>query len=317
MIIKSLIIASIFCDLIGLNGLSDKFDSAIVRDRQGAKKIAVASDQNMELPPILPRARIKNSISPSINARHYILIDAETGEALIKENASDKVPIASTTKVMTALVALESYKLDDIVTVSEKAAYQIGADAFLLVGEKITVEELLHCLLIKSGNDSAYAIAEHMNIEGENGTKKFVQKMNEKAKELDMNDTEYHDPAGLDTTGYSSAKDLAIVTKKAMENQTFREIVKLPGYSARSADGETWHKLDNSNRLVNQYRYPGALGVKTGYMPEAGHCLVGAAKRDGHTFIAVVLNTFADTPSASADETRKLLDWGFNNVYWE
>ncbi len=317
MIIKTFIIASIITELLGLHGLSAKFDSAVVRDRQGAQKVAVASDLDLKLPPILPRPRIKNAISPNIYAKHFILIDNESGEVLVKENHREKVPIASTTKIMSAIVALENYELDDVVTISEKAAYQIGADAFLRVGEEITVEELLYCMLIKSGNDSAYAIAEHMNLDGEKGVTKFIAKMNEKAKELGMADTEYHDPAGLDVTGFSSAYDLSVATKEAMKNTKFKEIVKLSKYTAQSADGQTSHVLDNSNRLVNQYDYPGALGVKTGYMPEAGHCLVGAAERNGHTFIAIVLNTYADTPSASADETKKLLDWGFSNVYWE
>lgn len=317
MIIKSFVIIAIALDLAGLHGMAAKFDSAVVRDRQGAQKVALASNNKIELPPILPRPRIKNSISPQINAQSYILVDANSGTIILKNNSKDRVPIASTTKIMTALVVLENYKLEDIVTISPAATAQIGADANLIVGEKISIKELLHCMLIKSGNDSAYALAEFYNNQGEVGTKRFVQKMNEKARELGLKDTEYHDSAGLDVTGYSSANDLAIVTKEALKNETFLNIVGKAQYTATSVDGKIRHSLDNSNRLVNQYQYPGAIGVKTGYMPEAGHCLVGAATRNGHTFIAIVLKTFADTPSASADETRKLLDWGFANVEWK
>lgn len=319
MIIKSFLILSIIFNSIGLHDTAKKFDDAVVRDlTSGSKKIVEASNFSITLPDILPMPEVKSgAIKATANARHYVLADLDTGKILVKNDQNAKVPIASTTKIMTAVVALENYSPDDIATISSNATTQIGADANLVVGEKITIDQLLHCLLIKSGNDSAYAIAEHMNKAGETGIQKFIDKMNEKAKELGMQNTEYHDPAGLDVTGYSSANDLFIITRYALKKELFATIVKEPQYSAKSVDSKTWHALDNSNRLVNQYQYPGAIGVKTGYMPEAGHCLVGAAQRGGHSLIAVVLNTYADTPSASADEAKRLLDWGFANIVWQ
>lgn len=317
MIIKSFIILSILFNSLGLESTAKKFDEAIVRDRAGAQKVVEASSQTMELPDILPMPQPKSNAAKGVaNARQYLLGDMDTGKILLKTEHKKEVPIASTTKIMTAVVALENYELNNIVTVSNTAATQIGADAFLLTGEQITVESLLNCLLIKSGNDSAYALAEHMNDSGETGTKKFVDKMNQRAKELGMQNTHYNDPAGLDTTGYSSAYDLFIVTKFALKNEKFREIVGKDHFAAKNVDGSIWHDLKNSNRLVAQYNYPGAIGVKTGYMPEAGHILVGAAERNNHTLIAVIINTYADTASASADEARRLLDWGFSNIVW-
>lgn len=319
MIIKSFIIASIFFNMIGLNTVSQKFDEAVIRDMAGAEKVAVASNIiEIPLPEIMPRPIVKMNAPKSVaNARHYILIDSDTGSILSKNDPYSEVPIASTTKIMTAVVALENYNLDEIATISSTAANQIGAEAYLRPGEQITIKSLLNCMLIPSGNDAAFALAEHMGNDTKEGIAIFLQKMNEKAAELDMNNTKYNDPAGLDVSGYSSANDLAIITKYALKFPLFREIVQKDNEVEKSADGSIWHALKQSNRLVAEYKYPGAIGVKTGFMPEAGHCLVGAAERNGHTLIAVVLNTYADTPSASADEAKRLLDWGFSYIEWK
>lgn len=319
MITKSLIILSIILNSLGLTGPAAKFDDAVIRDQLSSQKTVSASNISLSvLPDILPRPIIKMGASnATANARHYILADMESGDILAKSDKDARVSIASTTKIMTAIVVLESYKLTDVATISETASTQIGADVYLRPGEKIDILNLLNCMLIKSGNDSAYAIAEHMNEPGETGISRFVDKMNEKAIELGMNNTHYEDSSGLDTTGYSSAYDLYLATKHALKNEIFSSIVIKSSAVAKNVDSTIWHELKNSNRLVAEYQYPGAIGVKTGYMPESGHCLVGAAKRDGHTLIAIVLNTYADTASASADESRRLLEWGFNNVEWK
>lgn len=317
MITKSIICLAIIFRLLSLNSLADRFDNAIYKTESG-KNIAVNASVNTLTLPFISKNPIVNKFveRPTISAKHYLLEDTDSNTVIIKSNNKDRVPIASTTKIMTATIVLENYKLNDIITVSASAASQAGSDAFLHVGEKITVSELLHCMLIKSANDSAYALAEHMNQLGETGTTTFVDAMNAKAKILGMNDTNYQDPAGLDVTGISSASDLYIITKYALQNKLFSKIVATKTYVAKSADGQIYHQLDNSNRLVNGYDYPGAFGVKTGYMPEAGHCLVSAVKRDGHTLIGIVLNTYADTATASADESRKMQDWGWANTKW-
>lgn len=318
MIIKSLILSSIIFQSIGLTSLSDTFNNAVVRERVKPEKKVIASNELISLPELSEKPEIKNfATEPKANARHYILADPDSGTIFAKFDQKTQVPIASTTKIMTAIVALENYNLDEVVTVSYEASVQVGADAFLLPNEKITVLNLLNCLLIKSGNDAAYALAEHINNDDETGTRKFIDKMNEKAVSLGMQNTKYDDPAGLNVSGYSTAYDLYLITKYALKNQTFSEIVNKKSESVSDTDKSTWHALKNSNRLVAEYQYPGAIGVKTGFMPEAGHCLVGAAKRDGHTLIAVVLSTYLDTPSASADEARRLLDWGFANIEWK
>ena len=318
MITKPLIILSLVYNLVFFNLSAGKIDQRLA-DFYAKEDYSAAKAENQTT--IIPTLRSQptiNSASPKsyANARQYLLVDFETGDILAANNSSKHVPIASTTKIMTAVVALENYNLDDVVTISTEATTQPGADSYLRMGEKISVLELLYCMLVKSGNDSAYAIALFMDKSGNNDSKPFVEKMNQKAKELNMNDTEYHDSAGLDTSGYSSAEDLATITRYALLNPIFRQIVATPEYVATNIDKTIFHQLTNSNRLVNEYHYPGAIGVKTGYMPEAGHCLVGAAERDGHTLIAVVLSTYVDSATASVDEAKKLLDWGFTNVVW-
>jgi D-alanyl-D-alanine carboxypeptidase (penicillin-binding protein 5/6) len=318
MIIKSLIFVSIALSALGFSGISSRIDQAIITKESSSQNTVMASDFVIHLPEVTPRPRIKfGAGKPDILAKNYILVDSDSGKILLKENIYDKVPIASTTKIMTAIVSLENYKPDDIVSVSETASNQVGADTFIRPGEQIYVSEILKGLLIKSGNDTAYALAEHMNGLGEVGTAKFVDKMNKKAVELGMFDTHYQDPAGLDATGYSSAYDLFLAARYALKKPEFAEIVKTKKTNFKNVDGSIQHEVINSNRLVNDYAYPGAIGVKTGYIPESGHVLVSAAQRDGHTLIGVVINTFADTASASADESRKMLDWGWQSVEWD
>lgn len=317
MITKSILILSIITNIIGINILSDRFDDALYKIEGGNYSNVIASSQNLPLPYISKKPTIeKMSERPDIKANAYLLADMDSGTVLLRSNIKDKVPIASTTKIMTAVIALEYYKLDDLVTVSGAATSQAGADVFLRTGEKITVRELLYCLLIKSGNDSAYALAEHYNTDLDMGIDKFVNLMNQKSKELGMKSTNYLDPAGLDVAGYSTAYDLFLLTKYAMKNQVFRQIVATKEYTAKSSDGEIRHQLVNSNRLVNEYNYSGAIGVKTGYIPEAGHCLVSAVRQNGYILIGVVLKTYLDTATASADESKKLFDWSESNIKW-
>jgi serine-type D-Ala-D-Ala carboxypeptidase (penicillin-binding protein 5/6) len=255
---------------------------------------------------------VKQSSPPAIAARSYIVIDGKTKYPFAAKNADQPVPIASTTKVMTSMVVLEILKLDQVVTVSRQAATIEGSEIQLMTGEKMTVENLLYALLLNSGNDAAYALAEA------NGTvEDFVEKMNAKAHLLGLRNTQYKDPAGLDTLSQSTPRDLAILTSYALENPVFRKIINTPKYTVWSADNRFKHDLTNSNRLVVPeeplYLSP-AIGGKTGFTFEAGHCLVTAAKAgDGSYYVAVVLHTFEDTKEASAREVRRLLSWALTS----
>ncbi|HEY8349729.1 MAG TPA: D-alanyl-D-alanine carboxypeptidase family protein [Clostridia bacterium] len=237
---------------------------------------------------------------PSINAMAAVVVEESTGRILYEKNALQKRSIASTTKIMTALVALENANVEDVVTVSKRAASIGGSVAGLRHGEKYTLRELLYALLIISANDAAIAIAEHVggSVEG------FAVMMNKRAKSLGAVNSNFVTPHGLDRENqYSTAYDVALITIEALKHPLFREIVStvssyIPG-----------HNLHNTNELLGTY--PGADGVKTGYTGKAGRCLVSTAQRNGMRLISVVLGS--PTRSARAEASRKLLDYGFEN----
>ncbi|MFA6963675.1 MAG: serine hydrolase [Patescibacteria group bacterium] len=301
-----------------MGGIANNIDRSIISDRSGSDSAAHASIQELILPELKEPPKVGNfaKFPSNIYAKYYLLMDPTSDTVFVSNDADTQTAIASTTKIMTATIVLENYKLDEVVTISREAAIQVGMDPTTKSGEKITVENLLDVLLIISSNRAAYALAEHINSPSETGTDKFVRMMNDKAKSLGMYDTDYHDAAGLDTTGYSTAHDLAIITEYAMQKPLFAKIVGTAESSVTDVTGKITHQLKNSNRLVSDWNYPGALGVKTGYMPEASHSLVAAAERDNHTLYAIILYTTYDTPEASATEARKLLDWGWANVDW-
>jgi serine-type D-Ala-D-Ala carboxypeptidase (penicillin-binding protein 5/6) len=249
---------------------------------------------------------------PSIAARSYIIIDSKTKYPLAAKDPDKPVAIASTTKVMTALVAIETLEADKVVTITPNAATINGSEIQLLTGEKVTVKNLLYALLISSANDAAYALAD-----AGGGKEAFVAKMNKKAETLGLKNTHYNDPAGLDDTGHSTPRDLALLTNYALSNPTFRTIVATPLHTIWSADEKYKHDLKNSNRLIvpdDPLFYSQAIGVKTGFTYEAGHCLIAAAETASvQRYVAVVLHTNSDANEASAREAKKLLQWANPN----
>ncbi|QFT89458.1 D-alanyl-D-alanine carboxypeptidase DacB precursor [Bacillus sp. THAF10] len=223
-----------------------------------------------------------------VSARNAVLIEQESGRIIYEKNAHDKERIASITKVMTAILAVESGKMDSIVTVSERAIKAEGSSIYLKPGEKIKLEHLVYGLMLRSGNDSAVAIAEHVggSLEG------FVFMMNEKAAELGMTNTVFANPHGLDDheEHYSTAYDMALITRYAMQNEKFREIAGTKVYRAPAAPGESWDRSwTNKHRLVTgMYDY--ATGGKTGYTKRAKRTLITTASKEGLDVIAVTLN---------------------------
>lgn len=271
----------------------------------------VLSEQKFPPPATYP-VRNAGAPEPKVMAKYALLIDLKSFYPLYRKDAYTPVPVASTTKMMTALVARERFQLDEVVTISRKAASQIGSDTGFVPGEKMTVSNLLKALLIQSGNDAAYALAEHGG-----SVETFVSWMNEKALELGMRSTSFRDPAGLDDESRSTAFDLAVLAAHFLQDTFLAEIARTPETAIASQDGRKSHLLKSSNRLVTEAMYfPGILGIKTGFTPAAGHTLVAAAERKGHTLISVVLFTFEDTKEASAKESYKLLTWGFENHIW-
>lgn len=268
----------------------------------------------LELPGIVLPPRVKNNSEARIAARFFALYDPVSGYVVAGQEAERSVPVASLTKMMTGLIVVEKMDPTKEIEISRNAISVIGSDAKLRIGEKLTVESLLKALLITSANDGAYALAE--NYEG--GIQGFVNAMNEKATQLGLNKTEFKDPAGLDDSGRSTAKDLTVLGSYFLRHPKLAEIVKTAKTSISSTDGRLVHELDSSNRLVKEeLYYPGILGIKTGFTPDAGHSIIVAAQRNNHTLIAVVLNTYSNAKDASAREAAKLLDWGFQNLEWD
>lgn len=233
-----------------------------------------------------------------LSAKSAILYEPETKTILFEKNAYEKRAIASTTKIMTAVVVLENAKPDEIVEVSKNNVGIEGTSIYLEDGERLSVLELLYGMLLQSGNDAATALAEYVGLKAKN---EFVCLMNEKAEELGMKNTSFENPSGLPAEGhFSTAYDMALLTSYAMRNLSFAEIVRTKSYSS---DKRTFI---NHNKLLRLYE--GATGVKTGYTKAAGRCLVSSAERDGMTLIAVTLSAPDDW-----EDHRKLFDFGFSN----
>lgn len=237
------------------------------------------------------------------NARAAALIDVTSGRILYSYHGDEELPIASLTKIMTAIVAIEEGKMEDIVKVSKTAYAKEGSSLYLQLGEEMSLENMLYGLMLRSGNDAATAIAEHIGGSEEG----FVHLMNEKVKFLGLEHTHFVNPHGLDGNGhYSSANDLAQMTAYAMHNPIFKEIVKTPSKTVPNPNDPWDYKWGNKNKMLRLYE--GADGVKTGYTKIAKRTLVSSATRENQQLVAVTINDGDDW-----NDHRKLLDYGFAN----
>ena len=250
--------------------------------------------------------------APKLDAGSWTLIDADTGLYLAGKDPDKRVPIASTTKIMVVLVALdEGVDFDEEVTVSEDAASYAGStysNIGLYPYDRVSVRDLLKAALIPSGTDAVYALSEHL---GGGSVDEFVAKMNDKAKELGLKNTHFSNPAGIYADGnYSSAADLAKLTREAMKYPEFRKIVATPETTISTQDREI--DVVNTNLLVvpnSGYDYGPATGVKTGSFAQAGPCLVASAESNDESYIAVVLDAAGDLQRFEA--ARTALEYGF------
>lgn len=287
---RGLAAVTVICLFLGfLGGLTEYFGPTL---RAGEERLKHT-----------PRESISASVAaPSVSAEGAVLIDGSSGQVLYEKNSDRKLYPASTTKIMTALVALETLEElglgpDSKVIVPAEAAGAEGSSLYLKAGEKLSLEELLYGLMLQSGNDSAEAIAICVG-----GTREaFVEKMNKKAGELGCSGTHFVNPSGLfDEDHYTTAKDLAVIAAEAMKREDFREIVG----AQKWASEETDRSFVNKNKTV--FNYDGGNGVKIGFTKSSGRTLVASAERDGREMIAVVLrdgNWFNDAYA--------LMDYGF------
>ncbi|MGM9636509.1 MAG: D-alanyl-D-alanine carboxypeptidase family protein [Eubacteriales bacterium] len=250
--------------------------------------------------PMVPEAEEPDESPPTVSAQAAILRSAD-GVVLYTKNSDVRLPMASTTKIMTALVAIEQLPADSVITVPKEAVGVEGSSAYLIAGEQITLTDLLYALLLQSANDAATAIA----IAVSGSVESFAELMNKRAKEMGLTNTHFCNPHGLDDPDhYTSAADLAEIAACALQNPEFRKIVSERKYVSTSLS-EVTRWFTNHNRML--MTYDGAIGVKTGYTMRTGRCLVSAAERDGLTLIAVTLRD----PDDWRDHTA-MLDYGYS-----
>ncbi len=244
---------------------------------------------------------------PSITANAALFIDSKTGQALFSKNSNSKLPIASLVKVMTALIALEHKGMDDQYEVSQKAADMEPDKMLLIAEEKLTLKELLYGIFLISANDAAEVLAE----ETTGNRKEFIELMNKKAKQLGMEDSYFVNPTGLDedsNNSYSTAYDLAILTRYLIRH--FPEVVEISEtphiYLPITQDHQDYDMYTGINLITT---YPGVVGFKTGYTPEAGLTLITLVRKDGYEVIGVLLGS-----QSRRDEARELLDYSFKKL---
>lgn len=236
---------------------------------------------------------------PEIYAQSYIVVDAKSGRIIDSRNPDMKLPIASTTKIMTAILTIES--IDDYDKKIEVPASSVGIEGssiYLKPKQKVSIRDLLYGTMLRSGNDAAQTLAEFAGRNNEGG---FIEMMNERAKELGALNSNFVNPHGLNSENhYSTAYDLAVISSHAMKNDLFREIASSEKYKAESMN--TY--LYNKNKVVYEYEY--GTGIKIGYTKAAGRCLVASAERDGTEIIVVVLND-----NNWFQDCYKIFDWAF------
>lgn len=292
--------------LVGLPQSAQLLQTNLVARNQPNNKIVLATvDQVLEPTQLAVIPQGKDLPSPELSATAAIVQDMGTGTVLFAKFPDKQVPIASTTKIMTALVGAEYFSTDSVLTVDANSLVS-GSTMGLQAGEKITFRNALYGLMLNSGNDAAYTIAH--NYPG--GFKAFVAAMNLKATQLGMENTRFDNPAGFDSPGhYSSAADVAKMAIVAQGNPYIARVVATKDAQVTSIDKTAIHNLRNLNQLLG---LPGVLGMKTGTTPAAKENLVTVVERDDHKIMMVVLGS-----NDRFGETRALIEWTYANFSWQ
>lgn len=223
--------------------------------------------------------------APPVRASAYVLMEASTGRVLSSSNSSEKLPMASTTKIMTCLLAVENGNLDDVIKVPAQAVGLEGTSIYLRKDETVTLKDLVYGLMLASGNDAAVAIAIHIS----GSVEEFAKLMNQRAIEMGAKNTNFVTPNGLPNDNhYTTAYDLGLIAAHAMRNESFREVVGTRSMDIPADEDSPARYLRSKNKLL--YQFEGGNGVKTGFTKAAGKCFVGGARRDNMQLISVVLN---------------------------
>ncbi|MBU1992466.1 MAG: D-alanyl-D-alanine carboxypeptidase family protein [Patescibacteria group bacterium] len=248
-----------------------------------------------------------DKIAPVLKATSSIAVDIDSGKTLFESNVHEKRAIASITKLMTAAIVLDENNLNEVVTISREAASVPGSKIWLYPGEKIQVQNLLYSIIIHSGNDAAWALAEY----NAGSVEAFVDKMNEKAKKLGLENTHFTNPAGFDDKdNYSTAYDVSILGRYIYRKSFVRHAAAIKELSVTSVNGDITHNLQSTNDLLDSYL--NVKGLKTGHTEKAGLCLVAITENEfGNRILTVMLNS----PNRF-EETKILTDWAFRSFIW-
>ena len=290
-----IILANLFCLSIFV---SWRLDWLKIRATNKTAETKLDKYQHPQVPFVLAQSGLP------LSAASYILVDNNTNAILISKNHDQIIFPASTTKLATALTALNIYPLDELITVKEK--YSVGKIMNLQPNEKITVKSLVTALLVYSANDAAFNLASHH----QGGINGFIDQMNLIVSKHGLKNTHFANYDGIDSpNNYSSVYDLAQIGRIAIKNPVIREVVKNKTITVTDISGNIKHQLISTNELLGLL--PEIEGLKTGWTPEAGGSFVGLIKQDGHYLISVV----ADSTDRFAD-TRQLVDWAKKNVTW-
>jgi D-alanyl-D-alanine carboxypeptidase (penicillin-binding protein 5/6) len=306
---------SLLANTIGANNLATKIEQPIIKPQQS---IQTNNNSSKFLPIPKPLPKIANLSSLSLESQAFIVFEPKSASVLTEKNGYKIRPMASTVKIMTAILTIERGKLDDTVTISPKAASQPGSSAGLRNGEQITVKNLLYGLMLNSGNDAAMALAEYVSGSEES----FVSLMNQRASELGLTQFHASDPAGLDENPTSgtiiSPYNLAKLMSYSLKYDELKKIMKTKSLEFSDVNGKNPRTVTNSNRFVS-FDDPRVVGGKTGTGSNigaggAGHVLVSALEQNGYTLIGVAAGTYADKPTASYEQVKKLLNFSFDNI---
>jgi len=270
-------------------------------------KEPLVKDIEVNLPAITDYPfNITGQKAPLITAKSALVIDIPSKVVLFNKNAKLRLPPASLTKIMTAIIVLENYQLDDVLVVPD-IDNLLGQKMGLEMGEKLTVESLLYGLLVHSASDAAVTLS----TADPQGAEHFISLMNQKAVKLNLLDTHFTNVIGIDDKNhYSTVRDLAFLTAYALKNPVFRKIVATPKITVTDVEQKHWYQLENTNELLGKVL--GLEGVKTGWTQEAGECLVAAVKREGREIMTVLLGS-----RDRFGETTRLIDWVFKNHQWQ
>jgi D-alanyl-D-alanine carboxypeptidase len=280
-------------------------------EQSPARIVTAAAPTPTSKPTPPPASNLALPAAPSLQATSAILVDPLRQTVVYALNADHQQPMASTTKIMTAYVALTFGSLDQSIPIGADAAAMINgvnSVAGVVQGETLTLRELLYCLMLPSGDDAAVAIAD--GVAGSSA--RFVALMNFEARLLGLSHTHYSNPDGLDDPNqqhYTTARDLAVLAARAMALNDFRDIVSTPQITLAATGTHHRYDLTNTNKLFGLYNYPGTVGIKTGGTPAAGECLVFMVGHSSGELLGVVLNDPSD--DARYTDATALLNWGF------